>query len=198
MPRRSPLVQRISRDRQARPACRSSTRPATMRWMTRTMHPSDAMKNLYEKNMAGTYGAFTYGNSRFIALDSEHEPQQAPHPQRTPRIRRNRRARRHHAKDPRSVESRPGADTNLAHVFIFMHHPVVPYKSKTVWTRKACRNYRLSLPITPTFLMWCLGMSTCITTHWATAHSCFHPAAQIPQVPRYRLTISSPAAAAHH
>ena len=35
--------------------------------------PSDAMKKLYEKYMAGTYGAFTYGNSRLIALDHGSE-----------------------------------------------------------------------------------------------------------------------------
>ena len=93
--------------------------------------PSNAMKELYEKNMAGTYGAFTYGNSRFIALDSEHEPQSGVA------------ATANDASN--SKQDAPGAitqktlnllkadldaDTNLAHVFIFMHHPVVPYKSE--------------------------------------------------------------------
>jgi hypothetical protein len=92
--------------------------------------PSDAMKKLYEKYMAGTYGAFTYGNSRFIALDSEHEPKSAA-------------AQEPNAADAKKTKSdAPGAitqkeldlltsdlnaDDNLAHVFIFMHHPVIPY-----------------------------------------------------------------------
>ena len=52
--------------------------------------PSDAMKKLYEKNMAGTYGAFTYGNSRFIALDSEHNisVKSTAEPQRPARVTR--------------------------------------------------------------------------------------------------------------
>jgi hypothetical protein len=39
--------------------------------------PSKTMKDLYRKYMAGTYGAFSYGNTRFIALDSENEPSNA-------------------------------------------------------------------------------------------------------------------------
>ncbi|HEY7406616.1 MAG TPA: metallophosphoesterase [Candidatus Angelobacter sp.] len=89
--------------------------------------PSDAMKKLYEKNMAETYGAFTYGNSRFIAINTEHEPESSAGA----------------AAAAGSKQEAPGsitqktldllkadldADTNLAHVFLFMHHPVVPYK----------------------------------------------------------------------
>jgi hypothetical protein len=89
--------------------------------------PSDAMKALYEKNMAGTYGAFTYGNSRFIALDSEHTPQSAAGA-----------AAKKKEDAPGSITQKEldllkadlDADKNLAHVFIFMHHPVVPYKAK--------------------------------------------------------------------
>ena len=39
--------------------------------------PSKAMKDLYRKYMAGTHGAFSYGNTRIIALDSENEPSNA-------------------------------------------------------------------------------------------------------------------------
>src|ERR1700739_904498 len=42
-----------------------------------TETPSQTMKDLYRKYMAGTYGAFSYGNSRFIALDSENDPSRA-------------------------------------------------------------------------------------------------------------------------
>jgi Calcineurin-like phosphoesterase len=87
--------------------------------------PSDTMKELYRKHMAETYGAFNYGNSRFIALDSENEP----------------------AKEATGATGKksdaPGAitkkqlklldedlskNTDKAHIVIFMHHPVVPYK----------------------------------------------------------------------
>ena len=89
--------------------------------------PSDAMKALYRKHMAETYGAFNYGNSRFIALDSENEP----------------------AKDEFSAaggkSDAPGAitkkqlklldedlskNTDKAHIVIFMHHPVEAYDTK--------------------------------------------------------------------
>lgn len=93
--------------------------------------PSDAMKKLYEKNMAGTYGAFTYGNSRFIALDSEHPFQSNPCPSAADAA-----AKKEKVDAPGSITQTTlnllkadlDADTNLAHVFIFMHHPVVPYK----------------------------------------------------------------------
>jgi 3',5'-cyclic AMP phosphodiesterase CpdA len=86
--------------------------------------PSDAMKDLYKKHMAEIYGAFNYGNSRFIALDSEHDP----------------------ATDTASASGKtdaPGSITekelklldedldqnkDKAHIVIFMHHPVEPYK----------------------------------------------------------------------
>jgi Calcineurin-like phosphoesterase len=92
--------------------------------------PSDAMKKLYEKNMAGTYGAFTYGNSRFIALDSEHPYQSSPCPAAAAAAKKSK------TDAPGSITPKTldllkqdlDADTNLAHVFIFLHHPVDPYK----------------------------------------------------------------------
>lgn len=90
--------------------------------------PSDAMKALYEKNMAKTYGAFTYGNSRFIALDSEHKV-----PSSTDAAANS--AQKVDApgnitqKELDLLKTDLDSDTSLAHVFIFLHHPVVPYKS---------------------------------------------------------------------
>ena len=93
--------------------------------------PSKTMKDLYRKYMAGTYGAFNYGNSRFIALDSENEPSGATKSVTT-------------AEGQTKVQA-PGAITkkqldllkqdldankNMAHVIIFMHHPVEPYEGK--------------------------------------------------------------------
>lgn len=91
--------------------------------------PSDAMKELYRKDMAETYGAFSYGNSRFIALDSENGPQsKSASPAAT-----------------KGKSDAPGAITekelsllkkdldenqDKAHIVIFMHHPVVPYDAK--------------------------------------------------------------------
>lgn len=98
--------------------------------------PNQDMKDFYKKYMkqAETYGAFNFGNSRFIALDSENEPDSLAAPAA--------------AKTQSSAKSKsdaPGAITakqlNLlaqdlkqnadkAHIIIFMHHPVKPYSSK--------------------------------------------------------------------
>lgn len=95
--------------------------------------PSSEMKAFYRRYMAGTYGGFDYGNSRFIALDSENEPAAttASRPLSTA--------------EGESKAVAPGAITqkqlallkkdlheskNKAHIIIFMHHPVVPYDTK--------------------------------------------------------------------
>jgi 3',5'-cyclic AMP phosphodiesterase CpdA len=95
--------------------------------------PSSEMKALYRKYMAGTYGGFNYGNSRFIALDSENEPATATT------------SRESSTAEGEAKAEAPGAITkkqlalltkdlhesrNKAHVIIFMHHPVVPYDTK--------------------------------------------------------------------
>jgi hypothetical protein len=89
--------------------------------------PSKAMKKLYQQSMAGTYGAFTYGNSRFIALDSENQPpgqkkSSAPatkgaKPEAPGYITQ---------KQLTLLQQDLDAHKDLAHVFIFMHHPVKP------------------------------------------------------------------------
>jgi hypothetical protein len=96
-----------------------------------TETPSKVMKDLYRKYMAGTYGAFRYGNTRFIALDSENEPSGAAKSVTT-------------AEGQAKVQA-PGAITktqlkllkddleankSMAHVIIFMHHPVKAYEKK--------------------------------------------------------------------
>jgi hypothetical protein len=93
--------------------------------------PSKTMKDLYRKYMAGTYGAFSYGNARFIALDSENEPSSVSKSLTT-------------AEGEVKVQA-PGAITNtqlklltqdldanknMAHIIVFMHHPVKPYEEK--------------------------------------------------------------------
>lgn len=91
--------------------------------------PSKNMQQLYEDNMkTGTYGAFTYGNSRFIALDSEHSTAPCKKPAKG--------GKKPDApgsitdKELKLLEQDLDADKKLAHVFIFMHHPVKGYKGE--------------------------------------------------------------------
>jgi 3',5'-cyclic AMP phosphodiesterase CpdA len=96
---------------------------------------SAPMQALYRTNMglaanAPIYGAFSYGNSRFILLNSEEIP--PPTEKRSP-----------HAKTASKVNLDPGyigqaqldwlkqeLDSNkAAHTFVFMHHPIKPKKS---------------------------------------------------------------------
>jgi hypothetical protein len=93
--------------------------------------PSSAMKALYRKHMAGAYGAFNYGNSRFIALDSENEPAAAPRQTTTAEGEAKSQA-------PGAITQKQldllkhdlDANKDKAHIFIFMHHPVMPYEAK--------------------------------------------------------------------
>ena len=99
--------------------------------------PSDAMKKLYRKYMAQTYGAFTYGNSRFIALDSEHEPK--PNSSSTDVAAAKIKSKKKDKSDaPGAITKKEldllkkdlDANSSVAHVFIFMHHPVMPYDAQ--------------------------------------------------------------------
>ena len=87
--------------------------------------PSDAMKELYKKHMAQIYGAFNYGNSRFIALDSEHDPSKDAS---------SAAGKKSDApggiteKELKLLDADLGKNTDKAHIIIFMHHPVVPYE----------------------------------------------------------------------
>jgi len=81
------------------------------------------------------YGAFNYGNSRFIALDTEEVASPTPTPSAT-------------AVTPPSGQTKldPGyvsptqfqlltadldANKDKAHIFVFMHHPIMPAKSSS-------------------------------------------------------------------
>jgi hypothetical protein len=89
--------------------------------------PSDAMKKIYRKHMAETYGAFNYGNSRFIALDSENEPAKtasgaaAKKPDAPGAITE---------KQLKLLDKDLADNTGKAHIVIIMHHPVQPYKAQ--------------------------------------------------------------------
>jgi hypothetical protein len=86
--------------------------------------PSERMHEIYETNVAPSYGAFNYGNARFIALNTENVP-----PEGTP--------------PPVGMEFSFMSDTQLGqldadldanrdktHIFITMHYPMKPQREK--------------------------------------------------------------------
>ncbi|HET6844373.1 MAG TPA: metallophosphoesterase [Candidatus Angelobacter sp.] len=87
--------------------------------------PSDVMKKLYIEDMGATYGAFSYGNSRFIALNGEHEPAEGAPSAEV--------AGKHEApgaitaKELAELKADLDANKDKAHIFLFLHHPVMPY-----------------------------------------------------------------------
>lgn len=96
--------------------------------------PDEKMQELYLKEMkypdnAPPYGAFNYGNSRFIAVDTEEIPPIT--------------AVRSEGKVAKKLKLDPGfvspqqielltadleANKDKAHIFVFMHHPINPAK----------------------------------------------------------------------
>ncbi len=92
--------------------------------------PSKPMKALYRKHMAETYGAFTYGNSRFIALDSENEPEMEKlkkQPSTAEGATKSQPPGSITKKQLKLLKDDLEANKDKAHVIIFMHHPVEPY-----------------------------------------------------------------------
>lgn len=87
--------------------------------------PNSQMLAWYTQYMGPPYGAVNIGNSRFIALNSEQTP---PGPQTSGSG----------DKEPGYVddaqrellEADLKANQKMAHIFIFMHHPLKPYKKK--------------------------------------------------------------------
>lgn len=93
--------------------------------------PSKVMKALYKKYMGSTYGAFTYGNSRFIALDSENEL-----PSGSTSTAQGVGGKKGKSGAPGYITTKQltllqqdlEANKDKAHVFLFLHHPVKPAK----------------------------------------------------------------------
>jgi len=96
--------------------------------------PSERMHQLYRDNVAPTYGAFNYGNARFIALNTEDVPCQKLPPTNPPC--------KPVPTPPPGMEFSYIGDTQLqqldqdlaankdkTHIFIMMHYPVKPYSS---------------------------------------------------------------------
>jgi hypothetical protein len=101
--------------------------------------PNAGLQAAYLKNMkfppnAPTYGAFDYGNSRFIAVDTE-EVAGAGSVRSPGKVVSN--VGRTTTLDPGSVSKAQmdlltqdlDANKAKAHIFVFMHHPIMPAKS---------------------------------------------------------------------
>jgi hypothetical protein len=81
------------------------------------------------------YGAFNYGNSRFIALDTEEVASPTPSPSATAVAPSGGQT----GLDPGYVSPTQlqlltadlQANTDKAHIFVFMHHPIMPAKSSS-------------------------------------------------------------------
>ena len=82
---------------------------------------------------APPYGAFDYGNSRFIAVDTEEVGGPSPTPTSTPVSGKKLKL------DPGFVSRKQielltqdlEANKAKAHIFVFMHHPIIPAKSSS-------------------------------------------------------------------
>jgi hypothetical protein len=87
--------------------------------------PSDVMKKLYIRDMGATYGAFNFGNSRFIALNGEHEPAEGVSSAGS--AGKNEAPGAITAKELAELKNDLDANQDKAHIFLFLHHPVIPY-----------------------------------------------------------------------
>lgn len=108
---------------------------------------SQEMEKLYRDNMGiakdgNIYGAFSYGNARFILLNTEEVPPEdvTRSPGAVVGASNNMEAKGqggkvnldpgYISKDQRKwLESELNSDKKMTHVFIFMHHPIKPEKS---------------------------------------------------------------------
>jgi hypothetical protein len=95
--------------------------------------PNAQMQKWYAQYMAQPYGAFNYGNSRFIAMNTEEiAPQGIARAPRAPTETAGK------TLDPGYVSAAQfdalkadlDANKDKAHIFIFMHHPMKPASTK--------------------------------------------------------------------
>ena len=91
--------------------------------------PSKVMKQLYldKAGQDHPYGAFNYGNSRFIALDSDDDPALADCA--CPKSKSDKAAFPGYISDKQMqlLKDDLKANQNMAHIFIFMHRPLAAY-----------------------------------------------------------------------
>lgn len=110
--------------------------------------PNSALQALYLQNMqfppgAPAYGAFDYGNSRFIAMDTEEVASGTPTPTPTPSPSAasddSKKKKKEKKIDLGYVSQQQfdllaqdlEANTGKAHIFVFMHHPLIPVKASS-------------------------------------------------------------------
>jgi hypothetical protein len=82
---------------------------------------------------APPYGAFDYGNSRFIAVDTEEVGGPSPSPTATPPSGKKLKLDPGFVSDVQLglLNQDLEANKNKAHIFVFMHHPIKPAKSSS-------------------------------------------------------------------
>jgi len=89
--------------------------------------PNERMHQLYQESVAPLFGAFDYGNSRFIALNTEDVP--APG-QSIPAVPQGYQVSYIDDAQLQQLDADLAANTDKAHVFIMMHYPVKPMIEK--------------------------------------------------------------------
>lgn len=95
--------------------------------------PSKTMLKLYlaDTAQAYPYGAFTYGNSRFIALNTDDDEGSPPAECDCSKQGKDVKPPGFMSKDQRKLlENDLAANTDKAHIFIFMHRPIEGYKGE--------------------------------------------------------------------
>ena len=90
--------------------------------------PSAGMHKLYEDNVAPAYGAFNYGNSRFIALNTEDVPAPDARLPLLPPCKKQPCAEFSYMGDTQlqQLDEDLKANTDKTHIFIMMHYPIKP------------------------------------------------------------------------
>ncbi len=87
--------------------------------------PSERMHRLYEESVAPSYGAFNYGNSRFICLNTENVPPQGTPPPEPP-------LEFSYMSDVQLAQLKADLEANQdkTHIFIAMHYPLKPQREQ--------------------------------------------------------------------
>src|SRR5256885_9090101 len=110
------------------------------------------------------YGAFDYGNSHFIALNTEDVGgPPAPTPTATPEKKLKLDPGFVSPQQLKLLKSDLEANKAKAHIFDVMHHPIKPLKSHPVCMSRTQKCWSRSSRTTRTFLMSSRRTSICIT-----------------------------------
>ena len=95
--------------------------------------PSAQMQTLYQQQMGLAYGAFNYGNSRFIAVNTEEIPRigtkSVPVPDKKGSCKDSNNGYVSPAQLSLLEQDIINNQNQVAHIFVFMHRPVYPEKA---------------------------------------------------------------------